>query len=264
MHRAVAIGHPLTQAGTTGDRLKEGTNINKSLLTLGLVIKSLAAICNNEGDAKGKTVSVRARFVFFCRACMRRYKCDARSLFAFRWLALQASTSRTVTRSSHASFRPGPTAAPSPPLFSYCPFLRPVPSPPLPSHPAPSVHSHVPTCTHPSSHIDASRAMPSDSSVGHQPELCFIAPLSSMTRSLGLAVCVGLCAHVCPRSAFRTRLVGMRARPSCATSRLPAATTTSPKELSRCAAVRCRALPCAAVRYSEALLGGLHYRFVCL
>jgi hypothetical protein len=131
MHRAVAIGHPLTQAGTTGDRLKEGTNINKSLLTLGLVIKSLAAICNNEGDAKGKTVSVRARFLFFCRACMRRYKCDARSLFAFRWLALQASTSRTVTRSSHASFRPGPTAAPSPPLFSYCPFLRPVP--PLPS-----------------------------------------------------------------------------------------------------------------------------------
>ncbi len=189
-------------------------------------------------------MSVRARFVFLCRACMRRYKCDAHSLFAFRWLALQASTSRTVTRSSRACFRPGPTAAPSPPLFSYCPFLRPVPSPPLPSLRilCPSVHSHI---------IFAHRCQPRHaftSSVGHQPELCFIAPLSSMTRSLGLAVCVGLCAHVCPRSAFRTRLVGMRARPSCATSRLPAATTTSPKELSRCAAGRCRALPGATRR----------------
>lgn len=39
--------------GATGQRLKEGANINKSLTTLGKVIASLAAASQNEGK-KGK------------------------------------------------------------------------------------------------------------------------------------------------------------------------------------------------------------------
>jgi kinesin family protein 1 len=39
--------------GATGQRLKEGANINKSLTTLGKVISSLAAASSNDGK-KGK------------------------------------------------------------------------------------------------------------------------------------------------------------------------------------------------------------------
>jgi hypothetical protein len=38
--------------GTSGERLVEGSNINKSLLTLGLVISNLAELCKNP-DKKG-------------------------------------------------------------------------------------------------------------------------------------------------------------------------------------------------------------------
>ena len=34
-----------SKTGTTGDRLKEGANINQSLTTLGLVISALAEQC---------------------------------------------------------------------------------------------------------------------------------------------------------------------------------------------------------------------------
>lgn len=40
--------------GATGQRLKEGANINKSLTTLGKVISSLALASQNEGKGKGK------------------------------------------------------------------------------------------------------------------------------------------------------------------------------------------------------------------
>jgi kinesin family protein 1 len=40
--------------GATGQRLKEGANINKSLTTLGKVISSLAVASQNEGKSKGK------------------------------------------------------------------------------------------------------------------------------------------------------------------------------------------------------------------
>lgn len=40
--------------GATGQRLKEGANINKSLTTLGKVISSLAMASQSEGPKKGK------------------------------------------------------------------------------------------------------------------------------------------------------------------------------------------------------------------
>ena len=40
--------------GATGQRLKEGANINKSLTTLGKVISALAMASQNEGKGKGK------------------------------------------------------------------------------------------------------------------------------------------------------------------------------------------------------------------
>ena len=40
--------------GATGQRLKEGANINKSLTTLGKVISSLAIASQNEARNKGK------------------------------------------------------------------------------------------------------------------------------------------------------------------------------------------------------------------
>lgn len=40
--------------GATGQRLKEGANINKSLTTLGKVISALALASQSEGKGKGK------------------------------------------------------------------------------------------------------------------------------------------------------------------------------------------------------------------
>jgi hypothetical protein len=47
-----------TGAGTSGERLVEGSNINKSLLTLGLVISNLAELCKHP-DKKGVHVPYR-------------------------------------------------------------------------------------------------------------------------------------------------------------------------------------------------------------
>ena len=40
------------KTGALGDRLKEGSNINKSLTTLGLVISSLADMVSGQSESK--------------------------------------------------------------------------------------------------------------------------------------------------------------------------------------------------------------------